>query len=112
MAVIAVKALDNKKAENIKLLRVSDVTVVADYFAICTGTSNTHIKTLCDEVEKTLKEAGEEPGKIEGYRSGTWVLLDFGCLVVHVFTDETRKFYNLERLWSDADEVRLDEVLA
>ena len=105
MVRIACKALDDKKGQSIKLLKVADVTTLADYFLICTGTSNTHVKTLCDEVEKVLEEHGEAMLRREGQRSGSWVLLDFGCLVVHVFTDETRKFYDLERLWSDATPV-------
>ena len=105
VALAAAEALDNKKGIDIKLLRVTDVTTLADYFLICTGTSNTHVNTLCDEVEKVLTDPGEKMLHREGHRSGTWVLLDFGSLVVHVFTDDTRKFYDLERLWSDADEV-------
>jgi ribosome-associated protein len=108
VALTAAKALDDKKGMDIKLLKVSDVTILADHFLICTGTSNTHVKTLCDEVEKVMDEAGEELLHREGHRSGTWVLLDFGCLVVHVFTDETRKFYDLERLWNDATPVPLN----
>ena len=105
VALAAAEALDNKKGIDIKLLRVTDVTTLADYFLICTGTSNTHVNTLCDEVEKVLTQQGEKMLHREGHRSGSWVLLDFGSLVVHVFTDETRNFYDLERLWSDADEV-------
>lgn len=108
VAMRAAKALSDKKGEKIRLLRVSDITVVADYFLICTGTSNTHVKTLCDEVEHQLDEAGEPMLRREGQRSGTWVLLDYGCLVVHVFTEDTRKFYDLERLWSDAEPVELN----
>ena len=100
----AAQALDAKKGQDIKLLRVTDVTTLADYFLICTGTSNTHVNTLCDEVERVMTEAGETLLHREGHRSGTWVLLDFGSLDVHVFTDDTRKFYDLERLWSDAVE--------
>ena len=105
LALRAAKALDDRKGLKIRLLQVTDVTSIADYFLICTGTSNTHVKTLCDEVEKVLEEHGEAMLRREGQRSGSWVLLDFGCLVVHVFTDETRKFYDLERLWSDATPV-------
>jgi len=108
---LAVKALDDKKAKDIKILKISDITVIADYFIICTGGSTTHIKTLSDEVDKILKENGEPPLRTEGYRSGGWVLVDFGCVVVHIFLDEIRKFYNLERMWSDAQEVALDTVL-
>ena len=98
----AVKALDEKKARDITVLKTESVTVLADYFIICTASSTTHGKTLVEETEKALTLAGEPPLRREGYRSGNWVLLDFGCVVVHVFLEDTREFYNLERLWSDA----------
>lgn len=106
-----VKALDGKKARDIKLLRTDKLTVLADYFIICTATSTTQIKTLADEVDKVMSEAGEPPLRREGYRSGGWVLLDFGCVIVHLFMEETREFYNLERLWSDAEEIDVSAVL-
>ena len=109
VAMIAAKALDDKKGLDIKLLELTDISVLADHFLICTGSSNTHVKTLCDAVEMAMDAAGEPALRREGHRSGTWVLLDFGCLVVHVFTNETRKFYDLERLWRDAKEVALPE---
>ena len=105
IAAIAAKALDDKKARDIKVLKTDKQTVLADYFVICNGTSSTHIKALVAEVVKQLSEAGEPPIRREGLRSDIWVLMDFGCVIVHVFTDEARKFYNLERLWSDAEEV-------
>lgn len=108
LALAAAKALDDKKGVDIKLLAVTDVTTLADYFLICTGTSSTHVKTLCDAVEKALDEMGEPALRREGHRSGSWVLLDFGCVVLHVFTDESRQFYDLERLWSDAEPVPLE----
>ena len=106
-----VKALDAKKARDIKLLKTDDLTVLADYFVICTAGSTTQIKTLADEVDKVMSEAGEPPLRREGYRSGGWVLLDFGCVIVHLFMEETREFYNLERLWSDAQEIDIQEIL-
>ena len=105
IAAIAAKALDDKNAKDIKVLDTSAQTVLADYFVICNGTSSTHIKALVDEVDRQLSEAGEPPLKREGMRSDIWVLMDFGCVIVHVFTDEARKFYNLERLWSDSTEI-------
>jgi ribosome-associated protein len=111
MAQEAIKVLDAKKAENIRVLETHDVSVLADYFVICTATSTTHIKTLSDEVDKALSDKGEQPLRTEGYRSGGWVLVDFGCLVVHIFTDEARKFYNLEHLWSDAPQVDISALL-
>lgn len=105
IAAIAAKALENKKARDVKVLKTAEQTVLADYFVICNGTSSTHIKALVDEVDKELSEAGEPPIRREGLRSDIWVLMDFGCVIVHLFTDEARKFYNLERLWSDSEEI-------
>ena len=111
MAELAVKAIDGKKARDIKLLRTSDVTVLADYFVICTANSTTQIKTMADEVEAVLEAKGENPLHREGYRSGGWVLIDFGCVVVHLFMDEARQFYNLERLWSNAEEIDISSIV-
>ena len=111
LAEIAVKALDSKKGKEIRLIRIDKITTLAEDFVICTGTSNTQINALCDAVEKELTEKGEEPLHREGYRGGTWVLLDYGCVVVHVFNDEARKFYSLEHLWADGEEVDLSAIL-
>lgn len=111
MALLAAKALDAKKGKDIKVLEIDKVTTLADYFVICTGGSNTQINALCDEVEKRLTEAGEEPLHREGYRGGTWVLLDYGCMAVHVFNAEAREFYSLEHLWSDGRSIDLTQVL-
>ena len=110
MAAAAVKALDSKQARDVSVLRTTDVTVLADYFVICTATSSTHVKTLTDEVDRTLSELGEPPLRREGYRGGGWILLDFGCLIVHIFQADMREFYNLEHLWSDADGVPLSAL--
>ena len=105
------KALDAKKGMDIKLLRINKISSLADYFLICTGTSNTHVKTLCDYAEYTLEELGEPMLGREGHRGNSWVLLDFGSIVVHVFTEEARKFYDLERLWADAEVVDLKDII-
>lgn len=110
IAGIAARALDDKKARDVKILKTAEQTVIADYFVICNGTSSTHIKALVDEVDRKLSEAGEPPIRREGLRSDIWVLMDFGSVIVHVFTDEARKFYNLERLWSDSEEVPLSSL--
>ena len=112
VAIAATKALSSKKCVELRLLRIEDVSTLADYFLICTGTSSTHVKTLCDFAEVTLEELGEKMLGREGHRGNTWELLDFGCVVIHVFTDEARKFYDLERLWSDAETVSLDDILS
>ena len=105
------KALDAKKGLDIKLLRIDKVSSLADYFLICTGTSSTHVKTLCDYAEYTLDQLGEPMLGREGHRGNSWELLDFGSIVVHVFTDEARKFYDLERLWADAEPVDLKDII-
>ena len=105
------KALDAKKGLDIKLLRIDEVSSLADYFLICTGTSNTHVKTLCDYAEYTLDQMGEPMLGREGHRGNCGELLDFGSIVVHVFTDEARKFYDLERLWADAEPVDLKDII-
>ena len=110
IAAIAAKALSDKKEKDVKVLRTEEQTVLADYFVICNGTSSTHIKALVDEVDKQLSEAGEPPIRREGLRSDIWVLMDFGCVIVHVFTDKARKFYDIERLWSDAEVVDVSSL--
>ena len=111
MALEIAKALDSKKGEDIQVLRTGDLTTLADYFVLCTASSSTQIKALADACEKNLKEQGEPPHHIEGHRGGTWVLLDFSAVVVHIFNDEARKFYDLERLWKDAEKMDLSDVL-
>ncbi len=105
------KALDSKKGADIRLLRINDVSSLADYFLICTGTSNTHVRTLCDYAEYTMQQLGEAMLGREGHRGNTWELLDFGSVVVHVFTEEAREFYSLERLWADAEQVDISTII-
>ncbi len=105
------KALDMKKGMNIKLLKIDKVSSLADYFLICTGTSNTHVKTLCDYAEYTLEQLGESLLGREGHRGNSWELLDYGSIVVHVFTEEAREFYSLERLWADAEDVDISSII-
>ena len=111
VAIEVTKALDEKKGMDIKLLKINEVSSLADYFLICTGTSNTHVKTLCDYAEYTLEQLGEPMLGREGHRGNSWELLDFGSIVVHVFTDEARKFYDLERVWADAQQVDLKDII-
>ena len=111
IAVAVTKALDEKKGMDIRLLKIDRVSTLADYFLICTGTSNTHVRTLCDYAEYTLEQLGEPMLGREGHRGNTWELLDFGSIVVHVFTEEAREFYCLERLWADAENVDLSDII-
>ena len=105
------KALDEKKGQNIKLLKIDKVSSLADYFLICTGTVNTHVKTLCDYAEYTMEQLGEPMLGREGHRGNAWELLDYGSIVVHVFTQEAREFYSLERLWADAEEINISDIV-
>ena len=112
LAIIAAKALDEKKGKEISAIEITDLTAIADYFVFASGSSNTQINALSGAVEKALKEqAGEEPLRREGYRDGTWVLLDYGCMVVHIFSQEAREIYALERLWKDGKPLDLSGVL-
>lgn len=111
VACAATKALDDKKGRDIRLLKIDRVSSLADYFLICTGTSNTHVKTLCDFAEYTLEQLGETMLGREGHRGNSWELLDFGSVVIHVFTDEARSFYDLERLWADAERIDLKDIV-
>lgn len=102
LAQAAFKALDDKKGMDVQLLDVSEQTALADFFVIATGTSNTHVHALSDEVQFRIKEELQvEPLHVEGYRNNVWELLDYGSVVVHVFTTEGRDYYNLERLWKN-----------
>ena len=111
MAVVLARALDSKKGQDIKVLKTGDLTTLADYFVLCTATSNTQVKAMSDACEEAAEDQGERVHHIEGHGDGTWLLMDFSSVVVHVFTEEARKFYDLERLWSDAQEIDLSEVL-
>ena len=112
LALLAAKALSDKKGKEIRVLEITELTTLADYFVLATGSSNTQINALVDNVEKVLtEEAGEEPLRRGGYRGGTWVLLDYGCIAIHVFNQEARPFYGLERLWQDGKPVDLTGVV-
>ena len=103
-----VKILDAGKAGQIKMLRVNDKTVMTDYFVICSGTSNTHIKSLSGEIEFKLGEKGIKPLGIYGYETGMWIVMDYAYVMVHIFNREQRDFFKLEKLWADAEEVDID----
>ena len=111
VALQVTKALDEKKGMNIKLLKIDHVSTLAEYFLICTGTSNTHVKTLCDYAEYAMEQMDEPLIGREGHRGNSWELLDYGAVVIHVFTEEARQFYNLERLWADAENVDLSGIV-
>ncbi|WMC92800.1 ribosome silencing factor [Kineothrix sp. MB12-C1] len=107
MAKIAVAALEDKKAEDIRIIDISEVSVLADYFIIANGSNRSQIQALADHVEEQLGRAGHSLKQIEGYDSANWVLLDFGDIIIHVFDKENRLFYDLERIWRDGRQVEL-----
>lgn len=111
IAEIAVKALDSKRAKDIKLLYVEKQTVLADYYVLATGNSNTQINALSGEVEHKLTEAGVAVSHIEGHGNGTWVLMDYGTVAVHIFSREARDFYNLDKLWSDSEKIDITPIV-
>ncbi|MBR4279126.1 MAG: ribosome silencing factor [Clostridia bacterium] len=107
IAELAYSVLDNKKGMDVTLLEVGDQTILADYFVLSTGTSNTHVRALADEVEfKLREELNVLPNHIEGASGNAWTLMDYGCVVIHIFTSQAREFYKLERLWS-GNEIKL-----
>ena len=111
LAGLAVISLDKHKAEEIKVIGVTELTSIADYFVIASGTSTTQVKALSDYLEEELGKAGQQPRRIEGYAASNWILMDYGAVVVHIFQAETRSFYDLERLWKDGEQLPLDEFL-
>lgn len=110
MAVLAVNALEDKKAEDICIIDISEISVLADYFIIAGGNNISQIQALSDAVDEKLGKAGFPLKQIEGYNNANWILLDFGDIIVHIFDRENRLFYDLERIWSDGRKVDLDEL--
>lgn len=111
IAQAVVKALDEKKGEDIRLIATTEITVISDFFVIVSGSSNTHIKALADEVEYALSLLGVEASHIEGKATG-WILIDYGCVVVHIFTHEAREHYNLEKLWADGENIDISSLIS
>jgi len=105
------RVLDEKKAVNIKVIETTEITIVSDYFVLASGTSNTHVKSLADDVEYEIqKRLSVTPRGIEGRATG-WILLDYGSVLVHVFDKESREYYNLERLWVDARNLDISDIV-
>lgn len=111
LAIRIAKILDKKKAEGLKVLSIQDLTVLADYFVIASGTSSTHVRSLADEVEFQLGQQGTDPQRVEGYEARNWILMDYGGVIVHIFYPEARSYYDLEHLWADAQPVDLSGLL-
>lgn len=109
LAALAIKALEDKKAEDIRIIDISNVSVLADYFLIANGSNRSQIQALADHVEEQLGKAGAPVRQIEGYDTANWILLDFGDIIIHIFDKENRLFYDLERIWRDGALVELTE---
>ncbi len=111
IAATIVSLLDEHKALDLKVLHVTDQTVLTDYFVLCTATSNTQVKSLAGEVEYKLGLAGIEHRRMDGYESGEWVVIDYASVLVHIFQKSTREFYNLEKLWSEGKDIDISGLL-
>ena len=109
LAIKAAKILDNKKAQALSVIEVSDITEIADYFVICTGNSSTQVKAFADEVEFMLKQEGIMPGHIEGHQGRSWIVMDYHSVVIHIFDPEARDFYDLESRWQDGRKLAPEE---
>ncbi len=109
-ARLAAKALCERKGEDIKVIKIKDISSIADYFVIATGSSNTHVRSLADNVEFRLDHEGIGVSHIEGYRSDSWILLDYVDVIVHVFSEEAREYYSLERLWQDGELADISDI--
>ena len=107
---LAIEALEDKKAEDIKIIDISHVSVIADYFIIANGTNTNQIQALADNVEEVLGKAGCHPRQIEGYQNANWILMDFQDVILHIFDKENRLFYDLERIWRDGVLVEKDSL--
>lgn len=109
MVKLAVTALEDKKAVDIRVLDIKKISTIADYFIIASGANRNQVQAMADQVEETLGKAGFEPKSVEGYRNANWILLDYGDVVLHIFDEENRLFYDLERIWRDGTQVELDK---
>ena len=110
MAKLAYAALEDKKGEDIRVIQIGDISVIADYLVIANGTNSSQVAALADSVEETLGKNGYEPKRIEGARNSSWILMDYGDVIVHVFSKEDRLFYDLERIWKDGKNIAKEEL--
>lgn len=110
MVKLAFEALDEKKGEDIQIIEIKDISIIADYFIIANGTNSSQVDALVHSVSDKLSKEGFEPKRIEGVRSASWILMDYGDVVVHVFSKEDRLFYNLERIWRDGKSITKEQL--
>ncbi len=111
MAKLALKAMEEKKAEDIKIIDIHEVSTIADYFLIASGNNRSQIQAICDEVEESLGRSGYPKKQSEGYDTANWILMDYGDIIVHIFDKQNRLFYDLERIWRDGKEIAPDEII-
>ena len=110
LAKLACDALDDKKALEIKVIKIENVSAHADYFIIASGTNHNQVQAMADNVDETLGRAGYEPKQIEGYQNANWILMDYRDIVIHIFDEENRLFYDLERIWRDGTVVEVEDL--
>lgn len=110
IARLACEAMEDKKAQDIKIINIEQVSTLADYFIIASGSNRNQVQAMSDNVEEKLGRAGYEPKSIEGFQSADWVLMDYIDVIVHVFSRESRDFYDLERIWRDGKVVKLEDL--
>lgn len=112
MTRLAIEALEDKKARDVKVIDIEHISTLADYFVIASGSNRNQVQAMADNVEEILGKAGYEPKQIEGYQSANWILMDYGDLVLHLFDEENRLFYDLERIWRDGKVIEKEEIAA
>ena len=109
MTKLAIAALEDKTANDVRVIDIAGVSVIADYFVIASGSNTNQVQAMADSVREALGRAGHEPRQVEGYGSANWILMDYNDIIVHIFSDESRTFYDLERIWRDGKEVSVGE---
>lgn len=112
MAKIAYEALEEKKSEDIRVIEIGNISIIADYFIIANGNSSSQVDAMVDAVEEALGKKGYQPKRVEGVRSSGWILLDYGDVVIHIFSKEDRLFYDLERIWRDGKSISKEQLNA
>ena len=110
MTTLAIKALEDKKGNDIRVIDIQDVSIIADYFIIASGSNRNQVQTMADNVEEVLGRAGYEPRQLEGYGTATWILMDYNDIIVHIFSKEDRLFYDLERMWTDGKQIDVNQL--
>ncbi len=112
MALIAAEALEEKKGNDVKIIGIEKISTIADYFIIAGGSNRNQVQAMMDEVEEKLGRAGHEPKHIEGRNTSGWILMDYGDIVIHIFDEENRLFYDLERIWRDGESLSIEDLRA